>query len=58
VRADTDMNFVITGSGHFVEVQGTAEREPFDRKSLDLLLDIGLRGCADLTLLQQAVLSR
>jgi ribonuclease PH len=58
VRADTDMNFVITGSGHFVEVQGTAEREPFDRKSLDLLLDIGLRGCADLTLLQQAALSR
>ena len=35
VRADTDMNVVMTGSGRFVEVQGTAEHEPFDRHELD-----------------------
>ena len=37
-RADTDMNVVMTGDGRFVEVQGTAEREPFDRALLDRLL--------------------
>src|SRR6478752_6450057 len=39
VRADTDMNVVMTGDGKFVEVQGTAEAEPFDRALLDALLD-------------------
>jgi len=58
VRADTDMNVVVTGDGRFVEVQGTAEREPFDRKALDLLLDNALKGCAELTRIQQAALSR
>jgi ribonuclease PH len=58
VRADTDMNVVVTGDGRFVEVQGTAEREPFDRKALDLLLDIAVKGCAELTGIQQAALSR
>ena len=38
VVAETDMNIVCTGDGRFVEVQGTAEREPFDRKLLDGLL--------------------
>jgi ribonuclease PH len=49
VAAETDMNVVCTGSGEFVEVQGTAEREPFDRKLLDQLLDLAVAGCADLT---------
>ncbi|MDO9591418.1 MAG: ribonuclease PH, partial [Microcella sp.] len=39
-RAETDMNVVVTGSGKFVEVQGTAEAAPFDRAELDALLDL------------------
>jgi ribonuclease PH len=58
VRAATDMNVVVAGDGRFVEVQGTAEREPFDRKLLDFLLDSALQGCAELTRFQQAALSR
>ncbi|NLI17654.1 MAG: ribonuclease PH [Actinomycetales bacterium] len=54
VRADTDMNVVMTGSGHFVEVQGTAEGTPFDRAELDTLLDLALLGGAELTRLQHA----
>lgn len=52
VRAGTDMNIVVTGSGQFVEVQGTAEGVPFDRSELDALLDLGLTGCASLRDLQ------
>jgi ribonuclease PH len=58
VRAETDMNVVVAGDGRFVEVQGTAEREPFDRKLLDILLDSALQGCAELAQLQRAALSR
>jgi ribonuclease PH len=54
--ADTDMNVVMTGDGRFVEVQGTAEAEPFDRDLLGRLLDLATKGCADLTAAQQAVL--
>jgi ribonuclease PH len=56
VRAQTDMNVVMTGSGAFVEVQGTAEGEPFDRGMLDSLLTLAERGCADLTALQRGAL--
>ena len=56
VAAETDMNVVCTGDGRFVEVQGTAERDPFDRKLLDELLDLAVEGCAELTKLQQAAL--
>ena len=58
VRAETDMNVVMTGSGTFVEVQGTAEGEPFDRALLDRLLDLAADGCAQLTALQRAALGR
>jgi ribonuclease PH len=58
VRAETDMNVVITGSGDFVEVQGTAEGAPFRRDELDALLDLALAGCAELTLVQQDALGR
>jgi ribonuclease PH len=51
--ADVDMNFVITGSGKFVEVQGTAEEEPFSLEELDSLRDLALVGCAQLKDLQQ-----
>lgn len=56
VRAETDMNVVMTGTGKFVEVQGTAEGEAFDRAELDALLDLAQKGCADLTRLQQEAL--
>jgi len=57
VRADTDMNVVVTGSGSFVEVQGTAEHAPFDRAELDALLDLALIGTAELTRVQREVLA-
>ena len=57
VRADTDMNVVMTGSGAFVEVQGTAEREPFDRGLLNELLDLATIGCVELTAKQKAALA-
>ncbi len=56
VAADTDMNVVCAGDGSFVEVQGTAEREPFGRALLDGLLDLAVAGCAELTKIQQAAL--
>lgn len=56
VRADTDMNVVMTGDGRFIEVQGTAEGQPFDRGLLDNLLDLAATGCADLAVLQRAAL--
>ncbi|TYC99612.1 ribonuclease PH [Arthrobacter echini] len=56
VRAETDMNVVVTGSGTFVEVQGTAEGAPFDRAELDALLDLALLGTARLAGIQQDAL--
>ncbi|OLT54329.1 ribonuclease PH [Cellulosimicrobium sp. CUA-896] len=56
VRAETDMNVVVTGSGSFVEVQGTAEHAPFDRAELDALLDLAVAGTAELTAVQRAAL--
>lgn len=56
VSAETDMNVVMTGDGRFVEVQGTAESEPFDRALLDDMLSLATLGCAELTALQQAAL--
>ena len=58
VSAETDMNIVCTGDGNFIEVQGTAEGAPFDRNLLNLLLDLGAAGCAELTKLQLAALSK
>jgi len=56
VRAETDMNVVMTGDGRFVEVQGTAEGEPFDRALLDRLLELAATGCAELTAIQARAL--
>jgi len=58
VSAGTDMNIVCTGDGNFIEVQGTAEGEPFDRALLNQLLDLGAAGCAQLTKLQVAALAK
>ena len=58
VRAETDMNVVVTGSGSFVEVQGTAEGAPFDRRELDSLLDLAVSGAVDLSRFQREALGR
>ena len=58
VSAETDMNVVVTGSGSFVEVQGTAEGAPFDRAELGALLDLATGGCAQLAQIQQDVLAQ
>ena len=56
VRAQTDMNVVMTGAGSLVEVQGTAEGKPFDREELNQLLDLAQQGCKLITAAQlQAV---
>ncbi|MFI6941738.1 ribonuclease PH [Streptomyces sp. NPDC050418] len=56
VRAETDMNVVCTGDGRFIEVQGTAEAEPFARDELNALLDLAVAGCDELAALQRKVL--
>jgi len=55
-NADVDMNFVITGAGEFVEVQGTAEERPFSLTQMDAMRDMALKGCRDLTLMQRQAL--
>lgn len=50
--AEVDMNFVMTGDGRFVEVQGTAEEEPFTADQLDALRELASHGCRELTALQ------
>ncbi|MEU6429094.1 ribonuclease PH [Microbispora sp. NPDC046973] len=57
VKAETDMNVVMTGRGDYVEVQGTAEGTPFDRTTLNGLLDLAAAGCAELTRLQAEALA-
>lgn len=54
--AAVDMNFVMTGAGRFVEIQGTAETAPFSLEQLDLLRDLALQGCARLAGLQRIAL--
>ncbi len=53
VACDTDMNVVMTGAGHYVEVQGTAEGAAFSRREMDQLLSLAEKGIAELVLLQQ-----
>jgi ribonuclease PH len=57
VRAETDMNVVMTGAGTYIEVQGTAEGAPFARSELDALLGLAEVGCAQLTELQRQALA-
>ncbi|MDT4940344.1 MAG: ribonuclease [Pseudonocardiales bacterium] len=58
VRAETDMNVVVTGGGEFVEVQGTAEGVPFHRAELDAMLDLAVAGCGELSRIQSEALGR
>jgi len=57
VIADVDMNVVCTGTGEFVEVQGTAEGAPFRRAELDAMLDLAISGCSQLTKIQADALA-
>ncbi len=52
----TDMNFVMTDKGHFVEVQGTAEHTPFTREQLNKMMEIAEKGCRELFIHQAAVM--
>ncbi len=54
VTADVDANVVMTGSGKIVEVQGTAEGDPFDRSQLDRMLDLAAKGIVELVADQRA----
>jgi len=54
---DTDMNVVMLGNGHFVEVQGTAEGHAFSRAEMDELLELASSGIAELIQMQQAALA-
>ena len=54
---DTDMNVVMTGSGHFVEVQGTAEGAAFSRQQMDALLALAAKGIGELIVLQKQSVS-
>ena len=54
-RAEVDMNVVQTGDGRYIEVQGTAETQPFDRAALDALLGLAAAGIAQLVAQQRAV---
>ena len=58
VSAETDMNIVCTGDGKFIEVQGTAEGQPFDRALLNQLLDLGSDGCQQLAQMQRNALAK
>ncbi len=55
-RAETDMNLVMTGEGHFIEVQGTAEGAPFSRQELDTMLELGETGIRHIFEVQREVL--
>ena len=55
-RADTDMNVVATGAGTFIEIQGTAEHEPFSRAELGAILDLATIGNAHLARVQREAL--
>jgi ribonuclease PH len=55
---DTDMNVVMTGAGHFVEVQGTAEGMAFTRTEMDQLLGLAEKGITELMQMQQLSLSK
>ena len=55
-KADTDMNVVMTESGKFIEIQGTAEAAPFSKRELDVMLDLAEKGITRLLEIQSAAL--
>jgi ribonuclease PH len=57
VEAETDANFVLTGAGKFVEIQGTAEQTPFSREELETLMGLAEKGVGELTAIQRQALA-
>jgi ribonuclease PH len=57
-KAEVDMNIVCTGDGRFIELQGTAEREPFSRTQMDEMVALGVRGIEALICMQKAALEQ
>ena len=57
VEAHTDANFVLTGDGRFIEIQGTAEQHPFSRAELDQLMVLAEKGIGELTSIQRSAVS-
>jgi len=57
-ECDTDMNVVMLGSGHFVEVQGTAEGHPFSREEMAILLELAKDGIEELIVMQRTALEK
>jgi ribonuclease PH len=55
-HAEVDLNLVMTGAGQYVEVQGTAERTPFNKKDMDEFLDLGWRAIRELVDLQKSLI--
>jgi len=56
-RAEVDMNVVCTGDGRFIELQGTAEREPFSREQMDSLMALATNGIRSLIALQREAIA-
>lgn len=56
-KADVDMNIVMTGSGKFIEIQGTAERHPFSKEDTDSLIKMAVKGIKELIKIQKTVIS-
>ena len=56
-KADVDMNFVMTGSGKFIEVQGTAESAPFTKKQMERMTDLAQQGIIELLKAQKKVIA-
>lgn len=54
--ADVDMNVVMTGAGRFVEIQGTAEKEPYSREDFDALMSLAEKGIQELIEMQKAII--
>jgi ribonuclease PH len=54
--ADADANFVFTGSGNIIEIQGTAEADPFSRNTFNKLMELAYKGIDELVLLQKEAL--
>jgi ribonuclease PH len=54
-KAEVDMNFVKTGDGRFIELQGTAEGQPFDRRALDALMELADNGIKELIAMQKTI---
>ena len=57
-RAEVDMNVVCTGDGRFIELQGTAEREPFSQTQMDELVELGIHGIEQLVAIQKSVIGQ